>query len=213
MNLQKTTTAACVMFFCQAALAGNSFMLDGGWQATILDGGDVDLAVDYWDPGAGLLVLEKYANFYEIDDVTGTPSPVRILFEQIEPDALTASTIAITDELVLNNTGMDWTDFHMALLGTNAIWDGDASAGFSHDPFANMTFSTDFSTVNFDGGTVFAGDSWTPGIDSGALFIDIDLSGNEYVSFVLKEFPTIPAPGAAVLLCLAGLLTAPRRRA
>ncbi len=213
MNNRKMLAAACVLSICSGAVAGDIIFLDGGWQATILDGGDVDLAVDLWNPNDGLLILEKYVNFYEINDVTGHPSPVRILFEQIAPDEDTASRIAITDEMILNNTGMDWAGFHMDLLGANALWDHDASADFSHDPFDVMEFSTDYSSVDFYDGTILAGGIWTPGIDAGALYIDIDLSGDEYASFVLKEFPTIPSPGVALLLGIAGLLARPRRRA
>jgi len=211
MNAKRMIVAACVLGTCSAALGDLVIPLDGGWQATILDDAIADLSVDYL--GDDLLVLEKFADFWEIDDITGAPVPIRILFEQIEPDLDTVSQIAITDEIIVNSTGMHWWDFHMELLAPQATWDPTDSADFSYEPFTSIAFSYDLSSVHFDGGPGIPPDGiWTPGTTSGALFIDVDLSGDEWVCFVLKEFPTVPAPGIWAALGLAGLICARRRR-
>jgi hypothetical protein len=211
MDVKQITVAACVLAACTAVRADLVIPLDGGWQATILDDAIADLSVDHL--GDDLLVIEKFADFWEIDDTTGLPVPIRILFEQIAPDEETVSRIAITDEIILNHTGMHWVDFHMELLAPQAKWNPDDSADFSFEPFTSMEFSDDLSGVDFFGGAgIPPNGSWTPGAESGALFIDVDLAGEQYVSFVLKEFPTIPAPGALAVLGLAGLVGARRRR-
>jgi hypothetical protein len=211
MNAKRMIVAACVLGTCSAVQGELIIPLDGGWQATILDDAIADLSVDY--VGDDLLVLEKFADFWEIDDITGLPVPIRILFEQVAPDNETVSRIAITDEIILNHTGLHWWDFHMELLSPLAKWNPADSADFSYEPFTSMAFSDDLSGVDFEGGPgIPTGGSWTPGAESGALFIDVDLSGDEYVCFVLKEFPTVPAPGILSALGLAGLICARRRR-
>ena len=211
MNAKRMIVAACVLGTCSAVQGDLVIPLDGGWQATILDDAIADLSVDYL--GDDLLVLEKFADFWEIDDITGLPVPIRILFEQVEPDLDTVSRIAITDEIIVNSTGLHWWDFHMVLLSPLATWNPTDSADFSYEPFTNIAFSYDLSSVHFDGGPGIPPDGiWMPGATSGALFIDIDLSGEEYVCFVLKEFPTVPAPGLLTALGLAGLICARRRR-
>jgi len=181
--------------------------LDGGWQATVLDDAMADLSVDFL--GEDLLVLEKFAEFWKLDDMTGTPVPIRIMFEQVASDAETVSRIAITDEMIINHTGLGWLDFHMELLSPIAVWNPEDSADFSYDPFETMAFSDDLHSVDFDDGFIPDDGVWMPGMTSGALYIDIDLSPTDPVCFVLKEFPT-PAPGAWALLA-AGFLAARRR--
>ncbi|MDY7108493.1 MAG: hypothetical protein SYC29_07630 [Planctomycetota bacterium] len=209
--MRQTIVAACVLA-ASAAVRGDLIIpLDGGWQATVLDDAIADLSVDYL--GDDLLVIEKFADFWEIDDVTGLPAPIRILFEQVAPDEETVSRIAITDEIILNHTGMHWIDFHLELLGPQATWNPADSADFSHEPFTTMEFSDELHGVDFYGGPGIPPDGiWTPGAESGALFLDVDLSGDEPVSFILKEFPTIPAPAGLALFGLAGVVGARRRR-
>jgi hypothetical protein len=211
MNVRQTIVGACVLAACTAVRGDLVIPLDGGWQATVLDDAIADLSVDHL--GDDLLVLEKFADFWEIDDVTGLPVPIRILFEQVAPDEETVSRIAITDEIILNHTGMHWVDFHFELLGPQVAWNAEDSSGFSYEPFTTMQFTDDLHGVDFFGGPgVPPGGCWTPGAASGALFLDVNLSGDEPVCFILKEFPTIPAPGGMALLGLAGVVGARRRR-
>ena len=194
----------CAMALAPAALAGIVIDLGGGWQATTFDEDAVDLAVEFVSIEEDILVLRKFASFDKIDPFTGQPAPLHIAFNQIDDDDLTVSRIVITDELVFNNTSLDWTSYRNILLGGNVAWNQAESADFSIDPFAMRSYSDDSGIVTFFGGVVRDGEEWTPGLDSGGLQIDVDLSGDERVKFVLKESP-LPAPGAIALLGIAAL--------
>lgn len=212
MNGRALLASALVGLVAPSALADTVIELGGGWEAIVIDEDFIDLAVDFVSIEDDILVIEKFANFLNIDELTGQPDPVRILFNQIAPDDQTVSRIVIADEVVSNNTGFDWIGFEMHLLSSTAHWDPDASMDFTFDPFTSMSFNGDNSVVSFGGGTIFDGDLWTPGVDAGELVINVDLSNEQPVEFVLKEIAIIPAPGAAALLGLAALATRRRRR-
>jgi len=192
------------------APAGVVVQLGGGWEAEIFDPVDVDLITDFVSIENNILVIEKFAAFDQIDPLTGSPVPVNILFRQNAPDIFTVSRIAITDEIIFNDTDSPWNRFDMALLGAAARWNVEQSAGFSFEPFDQRTYSDDLRTVSFTQGLIGAGQSWTPGLQNGAMIIDINEDGGP-VNFVLKEIPySVPAPG--VLVLMAGLLFVSSRR-
>lgn len=182
--------------------------LGGGWEATIFSE-QVDLVVDFFDFDKDIIVLQKFANFTEIDRRTGLPAPLSIAFAQIAPDDETVSHIVLTDAFIFNNTGVNWSAFREILLGAHVAFDPEASADFSIDPFTTMTFIDDNTEVIFSDGTVLDGTIWTPGADRGALVINVDLSRDDPVKFVLKELP-VPTPG--VLALVAGGMLVPHRR-
>ena len=186
--------------------------LGGGWQATIFEDTLVDLAVDYVSLEEDILVIEKFANFATIDPLTGQPDPVRINFFQTGTDEMTVSRIVIADEIIQNNSGSAFTQFDMVLMGSQATWNEDLSSGISLDGFSDLSFSDNSQRATFSGGSVPAGGFWTPGADFGELVIDIDLSSSNAASFVLKEIPTVPAPGVFALLGVAGVVARRRRR-
>ncbi len=195
----------------QASLIIN---LGDGWQAELFAEQDsvLDLAVDP-DNNPDLLVLQKFANFSEIDLVTGRPALLSIAFRQILPDEFTASQIVITEEFITNNTGMTWTGFKMVLLGNHVSFKMLGLEGFADPPFTEFTLLDGSKDVRFEGGTLADGSTWNPrGVDGG-LVINVDLAGNsgDNLTFVLKELPMIPAPATLALLA-GGLLLTPRRR-
>ena len=196
---------------CLSVSAQGDVIIDlgGGWEATIFNE-QVDLVVDFFDFDKDIIVLQKFANFIEIDKKTGLPAPLSIAFAQIAPDDETVSHIVLTDAFIFNNTGVNWSTFREMLLGGHVAFDPEASGDFSIDPFTTMTFIDDNTEVIFGGGTVLDGTIWTPGVDSGALVINVDLSRDDPVKFVLKELP-IPAPGVTALVAC-GLLVPRRRR-
>jgi hypothetical protein len=205
--------AAAVAFtMASAAQAALVLNLGGGWQATIEDEDQVDLAVDFVSIVDNVLVLEKFANFISIDPFTGMPVGIAIAFNQIAPDAQTVSKIIITEEIIGNNTGLGWIGFREDLLGSVATFNQGESAAFSINPFTNRTYSAGSDSVLFDGGFVASGSIWSPGTISGGLVIDIDLSGDQAAKFVLKELPQVPGPASLALLGLAAC-AARRRRA
>lgn len=205
---------ACMgaLVLSQAALADLTIDLGGGWEATVSNPDVVDLVTDYVSLDDDILVIEKFAIFQEIDPFTGQPVPINIAFNQIASDANTVSQIVITDELVFNDTGLDWTGFRNVLALGGATFNVADSADFSIDPFTTTSYSDDLTEVMYGGGVLAAGENWTPGLQSGGLVIDVDLSGDAPAKFILKEIAvTIPAPAALAVLGL-GLATTRRRR-
>jgi hypothetical protein len=205
-------SAAFALTVTAAANAALVLNLGGGWQATIQDDVNVDLAVDFVSIQDNILVIEKFANFISIDPFTGMPMPIAISFNQIASDAQTVSKIVITDEIIANNTGLDWVAFRNEILGGSATFNQAQSASFSINPFTNTTYSAGSDSVTYDGGVISSGTIWAPGTLSGGLVIDIDLSGDSPVKFILKEIPMVPAPAGLALLGAAAL-GARRRRA
>ncbi len=210
-RIRTLASFCCLGLAASVAQADVTIALGGGWEAVIFQENLVDLAVDYVSIEDDVLVIEKFANFASIDPFTGQPDPIRIAFNQVGTDAETVSRIVIADELVANNTGFDFYQFEMVLLGAQATWDQAGSAGFSINPFTEMDFIGD-QNVLFSGGTVEDGTFWTPGELTGELIIDIDLSNTTPSTFILKEIAMVPAPAAVALLGLAGLSTRRRRR-
>ena len=137
-------------------------------------------------------------------------------------DADTVPRIVILDEVVTNQTGFDWTDYHWNVLDSGSVWfDVGLSSGFSVAPFTNKTF-TDLhgfgdpnkaTDLDADGGVVFNNSSFFPGgaPGNGELVIDVDLSAEAPVSFLFKQFPT-PEPGSLALLLAGALAVCSRRR-
>ncbi|MGI9015059.1 MAG: PEP-CTERM sorting domain-containing protein [Phycisphaerales bacterium] len=210
MKLRILASIAAAGFISASAMADVTIDLGGGWSATIFDEERVDLIVDFI--GNDTIVLQKFANFTEIDDFTGLPASLSIAFNQTGDDANTVSRIVFTDMFIANNTGVNWGGFREALLGDDASFNVGASSTFSINPFTNRTYSNGNKIVTFDGGTVADGQIWTPGLTRGALVIDVDLSDDNPAKFILKETPLVPAPGAIVLLGAAGMVARRRRR-
>ncbi|MHC5006933.1 MAG: hypothetical protein ACYTGF_06190 [Planctomycetota bacterium] len=160
----------------------------------------------WWRWPVRILVAEKFADVQSLD-------PLDITFTQTSDpttDADTADRIIITEATITNDTGMDWIGFTDELIGDAATFNAAASAGFANAPFDTAFFDPNGHEVLFSGGTLVAGDVWNPGVGAGGLRIDVDLSSNSVVSFVLRQ-QAIPTPGALALLAMGGLILIPRR--
>jgi MYXO-CTERM domain-containing protein len=183
-----------------------------GWQATIFDEDHVDIVTDSVNVANGTVVIEKFAEFTQIGPL-GTPEAINIVFQQVLPDAQTMTTIAITDELIINSTGMAWLNFEMFTIDSGQVaFDPVASAAFSIAPFTTSQFGNGNTLFHVEGGVIPDGGVWTPGLASGALYIDVDLAASTPVTFTLKELPSVPSPGSFALLSAAGLCAIRRRR-
>lgn len=183
-----------------------------GWQATIFDENHVDVVTDNVNVANGTVVIEKFAEFTEIGSL-GMPEAINIVFQQVLPDSQTMTTIAITDELIMNSTGMNWISFDMFTIDSGQVaFDPVASAGFSIAPFTTSQFTNADTNFHVEGGVIPAGGVWTPGLASGALYININLAASNPVTFTLKELPSVPSPGSFALLSAAGLCAIRRRR-
>lgn len=188
--------------------------IGGGWQASwdsSLDG----LVQIVSDGVAGDAVfIEKSIEF------TGAFNAVPIVFTQIDPNAV--SNIVINDEIISNNSGVDWSAFRMQLIdGGDVAFDqastassgGSGPIGFSISPFTTASFTPDSMQLNIGGGTVPNGTQWFPGsgVSDGQLWMHVNLTPGQNKVFTLKE-SYIPTPGAVALFGVAGLAARRRRR-
>jgi hypothetical protein len=186
--------------------------IGGGWQATIFDEQHVDLATDYISFVDNVLVIEKFAEFIRVDPLTGLPEPVLITFQQTAADAQTISRIVITDEVLINHTGLAWTSFRNILVDSGqAAFNQALSSTFSISPYTTRTYNGDSSEVEFGGGVVPNNGIWTPGLASGGLWIDVNLRAEDPVTFTLKELP-VPEPTTGLLALIGSAVMFLRRR-
>lgn len=213
---------ACLLVVSSSAQAGMTVALGGGWEAEVADLSAVSIQVD------ASCTPRTECNFIAIEiakDFRLPPLPngnfpgLDIIFRQIAADADTVPNIVILDESATNQTGTDWTDYHMTVGTSGVAWfDTVSSTGFSMSPFNNTMFmdpsnvfggdptrATDFWA---DGGVVPHNSSFFPGAGAGELVISVDLSGGA-VQFTLTEFPT-PEPATLALFGL-GLIALRRR--
>ncbi len=194
--------------------------LDGGWRAIWDDSLDglVDINSLGYDPINDALFIQKSAEFTQ-GPVNGVFPSIPIVFQAIGMNP--ASHIVIDDEIIFNNTGFDWHDFHLDLLDGGEVAfnrvrtansGGSGPIGWTIDPFTDAAFTADNQRLDIFGGTVAAGTFWFPGdgATNGQLWIDIN-NARQGSIFTLKETPT-PAPGAIALLAVAGLAGRRRRR-
>jgi MYXO-CTERM domain-containing protein len=165
-----------------------------------------------------------------------------ITFQQTSTTAV--PQIAIDSESLANNTGQAWSGFRWIILGSSTDTLADAqfndvatnaggSGGFSINPFTTATYSDNSGTgtiaqplvLDVSGGTVAAGDTYSPGADSGSLFIHAAPNAAGDYAFTLKEIPVggnspppaVPLPaafwsGLTGLLGLGGLGALRRRK-
>jgi hypothetical protein len=180
--------------------------LGGGWQAEFDP--PLILSVTYVDSDIVVAFTEKTFPFEN-------PGPMDITFTQTGEsvsDFGTADRIIIDEATITNDTGMDWIGFWMATSGP-ATFNAEASTGFASEPFDIPFFTPDGHLALFAGGLLPDDGVWNPGAGPGGLRIDVDLSADSPVSFVLRqEAMAIPAPGSLVLLAFGGLLAVGRRR-
>lgn len=205
------TPLVAVALGAAAAQAGPiNKLLGGGWQVTIFNPIITDVQTIDVNLDDNFLNIRKIATFDAIDEITNQPVPINLVFQQVGSDAETVSRIRLDEEFLTNALPQSWIAFRNELLGSAATFDAAASAGFSIAPFTNATYAPNGSSVVFDGGSVGPGAVWSPGVASGFLEIDVDLSPGAPVVFTLKEIPQVPEPASLGLL-LAGVLLLRRR--
>lgn len=189
--------------------------LGGGWQVTIFDPANVSIEVN--NPNTifqdGRLIITKRATVSTLTD-EGVPTPIVLVFQQVSEDALTIPRIAITEEVISNQTGQLWTAYRQVLAQSgNVTFNAALSAGFSINPFVFESYNVFADSVIYSGGPgVPSGGVFNPGNANGELVIDAALGNvTQPITFALKEIP-IPTPGAAALLTVAGIAAFRRRR-
>jgi len=189
----------------------------GGWRISgppqNTTSNEVDIVLDFVSIVDDVMIIEKVAAFRQLNELFPIPDSIVLSFQQIAPDAQTVSRIVITDETVVNQTGVDWVAFQFILSGFGFVEFNQAlSASFDVSPFTNKTYNGDSTVLTVDGGVLANGAVWTPGQFAGQLVIDVDLSDEFPKFFTFKELPLIPTPGTVALLGLAGMAVFARRR-
>jgi hypothetical protein len=194
----------------------------GGWQITPGGNGANTVSVTQDDGDSGVLVLQLFKDYLQPVGQDGDMSSITLIFQQIGPDAQTASKIVINDELVSNHTGVAWTDFHWILgpMGYASFNQDETypagGVGFSTSPFISheWTQTSGDPTLSVFGGTLANNSSFNPGY-AGALVIDVNLGadgGSANGIFTLTEIPTIPEPMTMSLLAIGSVYLAMRRK-
>lgn len=214
---------AASALLCSGQARAGFTNLGGNWQAEWDPSLDPFVSINLVAIVGDVIHIQKSAQFTQGPDINGLFPTIPIVFHQI--GASTVTHIVIEDEIISNQTGVAWTDFHMDILDS-----GDASfnpaltlasggggpIGFSISPFTQASFANNNMQLNISGGIVPNGASWFPGdgATDGELWINVNShwNGTTGTIFTLKETPTIPAPGALALLGLAGFVGRSRKR-
>jgi len=199
---------------------------DTGWQVDAYDAFDGKVWVTYKGTadGAVWIELDKEFDSESFDGgLLGDDIPLK--FTLVDAEAADfAPDIIVTGEVVTNNTGRTWYDFHMTvapeLVGTGAVWfdpayvfegpivvsEGDVV--LSYNPFSEVSLVAGERPMklDFEGGELASGQHFFPGYrgtDDNYVRIVTELEVGD--SFVLKEWPTIPEPATFFLLGLGGM--------
>lgn len=198
---------------------------DSGWQAVLPDNVNVGIVVDRITDSYVRIEIAKSFSYEDaqIDPENPNPEylfdPITIIFQQTLPDAQTVGTIQITDESITNNTFFNWTGYNWQVFDSAAAFNitDTENSNFSIDPFTNMTWTavagwdtSHASGLYVDGGVVAIGETYTPGLDSGKLYIDVDLS-LEDSDFSFAQNPA-PEPATMALMGFGALAVIRRRR-
>ena len=216
-TLATILTAAAILSITTFAQANIIELDDSGWQAEFDDNLLVDINTD--DTGSHFVLIE-IAKMFTDPPVNGQFSPISIDFT-VNPGHTRSVPllVVLNDEVVENNTGVDWTDYHWSIEGDAAFWiSATDDSNFDIAPFTNATWTphptwgSDYASgLDVDGGTVSSGSTFFPGSSaSGMLFIEVDTSVSD-PSFTLTQNPT-PEPATLIFLAAGLLLLLKRKR-
>lgn len=218
------TAVAASMFIGPQAQAGFTALGSSNWQAEWDTSLDPFVSINFVAIVGDAIHIQKSAQFTQGPNGQGLYPTIPIVFRQVGASSI--MHIVIDDEIITNQTGTTWTDFHMDLLDSgNAAFNpamtlasnpnSGSPIGFSIAPFTQAAFTPDNLHLDISGGQLLNGQSWFPGdgASDGELWIDVvsNWNGQFGTVFTLKETPT-PTPGALALLGLAAFAGRSRRR-
>ena len=200
------------------ASAGLTPIDSTGWSVEGLGTFDGSISMTYRGTFNNAIWIELDKEFNsEVFDGGVLGQPAGIKFVLTDPQAVNYSpNIVIAEEVIDNNTGTDWFDFHMAIS-----WDffnSDPYVGFDPEyiftanlppdnPFQTVEFADYFGmnempvSLNFYDGQVPNGTSFYPGVggnEENHIRIVTDMDQGQF--FILKEWPTVPEPTTLLLL-------------
>jgi hypothetical protein len=145
--------------------------------------------------------------------VGGAFGPVTITFTQTGPT--TINKFAFDDEIITNQTGVNWLGFRSTLAGgASPVFDtvatgasgGGPPIGFKIAPFTTASFGGANTILDIGGGTVLNNSTWFPGSapgGGGKLWVNVTPSGpGGSVTWTLTEVPIVPEPAALGLFSL-----------
>jgi hypothetical protein len=203
-------------------------MGDSGWAAIvsplILEAGDLSIWWDY-DSSGHTLEVEPHKIFEVPPSQGDTFLPMVFEFQKISENA--TSTIIIPDEYIVNDTGVEWYDYHMQLMVSTVapeagfdpqyIFDGHQLEDVSYSEYMGydgLPIRLDF--YNAEGGGVPSEppglDVFQPGFLDGQLVIVIDPEMEVGERFGFKQLPSVPEPATMALLGMGALLAINRKR-
>jgi len=207
--------AIALVVLAAGLAAGNSadaseIDLGGGWFVSLPAG--VTIPMDNVTITPEYIKLDIVKVISQEPNEFGEFTPLHMFFRKT---ASAPSKLIIDQELVTNNTGVAWSDFHMYIGFGPAGFNQAESTPLSTDPFTQpATFLKPIgwnnlpTQIDFQGGTVPDGGIFRPGETQGQIVID---TAPMDTIFMLKEVPTTPEP-ASLLIVACGWLAARRRR-
>ncbi len=191
-------TLCAVAGSAQAGMAAAS-MSPGelGIESLVLDDGTWDAGEDWGYENDSMWLRETWSDAAPVDfaigiDITAEPGETLIEFTKV----------------VENNTEFDWTDFHIDLTPRpgGMILDVEADPNDEFGSVAVLDNGDGTFSINWDN---FTGGDGVP--IGGSTELNFSIVISQALAFNMVQTPT-PAPGAAALLCVAGLVATRRRR-
>jgi len=150
--------------------------------------------------------LDKEYEAYALDGQGGQAGLAALVKVTLQAGA----SFILTDEIITNNTGVDWLDFHVLVIPDTGVLDvtGEVVNG---NAFTNMVKSP--NQLDFDGGVFPSGVSKTLFLsDAGDPIIFSNPATSGVTTFYIKEWPTVPEPATMGMLAIGGLAGVVLRR-
>lgn len=205
----------------------------GGWTITGSDLQNVGIVQDgeIWqdEDDKWAAKVEIFKTFDDRLDPGGNVLPSIVLSFELDPDAEgpVVTRFYIADEWVRNRTDYPWIAYSWGLINTagpvasfnkeltNPTTDSEED-GWLILPFTEFAWEDgvlNSESLDVWNGWIPAGGDYLPGVGTGSLVIDVDLSGAYGdPQFFFKQYPTTPEPTSIGLLMLAGVFLPRFRR-
>jgi len=199
---------------------------ESGWAVVATPETSQGISIPAIDIEGDSLVIE-IAKTFSIPPENGLFQPMIFEFQKIAADA--TANIVINDEYIVNDTGVEWFDFHISLLvdvfepqagfDTGSLPDGGQfedvyyamDYGYNGMPVQLNFADTDGSGVPSSPG---GDDVFRPGYTTGQITIVTNPALPVGARFGLKEIPStsVPEPTTMILLGAGGLMVFTRKK-